>query len=69
MRDVSTSLDMTEQKEKRLILFDIDSTLIASGGAGIAALKLASKKRFGTDEELQASKSPVEQIRELSVKF
>jgi phosphoglycolate phosphatase-like HAD superfamily hydrolase len=53
MRDVSTSLDMTEKKEKRLILFDIDSTLINSGGAGIAALKLASKKRFGDDEDLQ----------------
>jgi phosphoglycolate phosphatase-like HAD superfamily hydrolase len=53
MRDVSTSLDMTEKKEKRLILFDIDSTLIASGGAGIAALKLASKKRLGSEEDLQ----------------
>ena len=53
MRDVSASLDMTEKKEKRLILFDIDSTLINSGGAGIAALKLASKKRLGSDEDLQ----------------
>ena len=39
--------------QKRLILFDIDSTLINSGGAGIAALKLASKKKIGSDEDLQ----------------
>lgn len=42
---------MTEEKTKRLILFDIDSTLINSGGAGIRALKLASKKS-GFDDDL-----------------
>jgi len=44
---------MTEKKEKRLLLFDIDSTLINSGGAGLAALKLASQKRLGGDENLE----------------
>ena len=38
--------------ERRLILFDIDSTLINSGGAGVAALKLVSQKKFGVDEGL-----------------
>ena len=52
MRDVSTSLDMTTGK-RRLLLFDIDGTLINSGGAGIRALKLASTEQFGIEEDLQ----------------
>jgi phosphoglycolate phosphatase len=43
---------MTGKNSSRLILFDIDSTLINSGGAGVAALKLASKKRFGVEDDL-----------------
>jgi phosphoglycolate phosphatase len=43
---------MTEKRTRRLILFDIDSTLINTGGAGITALKLAAKKRLGVDEAL-----------------
>ena len=43
---------MTEKKTRRLVLFDIDSTLINTGGAGVEALKLASKKRFGIDQDL-----------------
>ena len=38
--------------QKRLLLFDIDGTLIHSGGAGIHALKSAFKERFGFDEDL-----------------
>jgi phosphoglycolate phosphatase len=34
-------------KPERLLLFDIDGTLIHSGGAGIEALKRALKERFG----------------------
>ncbi|GBE02681.1 phosphoglycolate phosphatase [bacterium BMS3Bbin06] len=34
---------------KQLILFDIDGTLIDSGGAGIRALNLAFSERFGID--------------------
>lgn len=37
---------------KRLLLFDIDGTLIHSGGAGLHALKLAFKERFGIDDDL-----------------
>src|SRR5436853_7141902 len=51
MRDVSTSLDMTK-KQKRLLLFDIDGTLINSGGAGVEALKRALKERFEIDDDL-----------------
>ena len=43
---------MTEETPRRLVLFDIDSTLINTGGAGVQALKLASKKRFGIDDDL-----------------
>jgi phosphoglycolate phosphatase len=37
---------------KRLLLFDIDGTLIHSGGAGVQALKSAFKERFGIDDDL-----------------
>jgi phosphoglycolate phosphatase-like HAD superfamily hydrolase len=37
---------------KRLLLFDIDGTLIHSGGAGLHSLKLAFKERFGIDDDL-----------------
>ena len=38
--------------QQRLLLFDIDGTLIHSGGAGIEALKLAFTERFGTKDDL-----------------
>jgi len=41
------------QSERRLLLFDIDGTLITSGGAGEGALKDAMKSRFGVDEDLK----------------
>ena len=40
-------------KSKRLLLFDIDGTLIHSGGAGVHALKSAFKERFGVDDDLR----------------
>ena len=52
MRDVWTSLDMTEQQNKRLLLFDIDGTLIHSGGAGVHALKLTLAERFDIADDL-----------------
>ncbi len=39
-------------KLRRLFLFDIDGTLITSGGAGENALKDAVRDRFGKDEDL-----------------
>jgi phosphoglycolate phosphatase len=36
---------------KRLLLFDIDGTLIHSGGAGLHALKLAFTERFGVTDD------------------
>src|SRR5438270_530495 len=39
--------------QKRLLLFDIDGTLIHSGGAGIEALKRAFKERFDIEEDLR----------------
>jgi phosphoglycolate phosphatase-like HAD superfamily hydrolase len=42
---------MTEM-QKRLLLFDIDGTLIHSGGAGIEALKRALKERFDIEDNL-----------------
>jgi len=38
--------------QKRLLLFDIDGTLIHSGGAGIHALKSAFRERFGIADDL-----------------
>jgi phosphoglycolate phosphatase-like HAD superfamily hydrolase len=38
--------------DRRLFLFDIDGTLIVSGGAGEGALKDAMRARFGIEEDL-----------------
>src|SRR5437016_7050842 len=38
--------------QKRLLLFDIDGTLIHSGGAGVEALKLAFTERFSIHDDL-----------------
>lgn len=37
----------------KLILFDIDGTLLTSGGAGERALRLGIKDRFGIDDDLK----------------
>ena len=41
------------QTQKRLLLFDIDGTLIHSGGAGVQALIRAFKERFGVNDDLR----------------
>src|SRR5690348_768034 len=51
-RDPST-LFGTTARTKRLLLFDIDGTLIHSGGAGVQALILAFKERFRIDDDLR----------------
>jgi phosphoglycolate phosphatase-like HAD superfamily hydrolase len=38
---------------KRLLLWDIDATLITSGGGGDKALKQAVRERFGKDDDLR----------------
>jgi len=38
--------------DKKLILFDIDGTLLTSGGAGERALRRGFKTRFGVDDDL-----------------
>lgn len=38
--------------EKKLLLFDIDGTLLTSGGAGERALRLGFRERFGIDDDL-----------------
>ena len=37
----------------KLILFDIDGTLITSGGAGERSLRMAIRDRFGRDDDLE----------------
>ncbi|HWB59802.1 MAG TPA: HAD family hydrolase [Chthoniobacteraceae bacterium] len=37
----------------KLVLFDIDGTLLTSGGAGERSLRLAVKDRFGSDDDLK----------------
>src|SRR5205823_11503928 len=49
IRDVSTSLDMTK---KRLLLFDIDDTLVNTAGAGVESLKRTLHNRFGAKDDL-----------------
>ena len=44
---------MTET-QKRLLLFDIDGTLIHSGGAGVQALKSAFRERFEIADDLRS---------------
>src|SRR5689334_3893372 len=39
--------------QKRLLLFDIDGTLIHSGGAGVEALKRALTERFEIEDDLR----------------
>src|SRR5438477_4577441 len=39
--------------QRRLLLFDIDGTLIHSGGAGVHALKSAFRERFGIADDLR----------------
>lgn len=39
--------------KRHLLLFDIDGTLIVSGGAGESALREAMKTRFGIEEDLK----------------
>ena len=39
--------------DKKLLLFDIDGTLITSGGAGEHALRLGIRDRFGIDDDLR----------------
>ena len=41
------------ETERRLLLFDIDGTLITSGGAGEGAFKDAMRERFGVEEDLK----------------
>ncbi len=40
--------------DKKLILFDIDGTLLTSGGAGERALRRGFKTSFGVDDDLSA---------------
>ncbi|HRJ71072.1 MAG TPA: HAD family hydrolase [Terrimicrobiaceae bacterium] len=42
----------TTTNRRHLLLFDIDGTLITSGGAGETALRHAVKERFGREEDL-----------------
>lgn len=44
---------MRDPAEKCLLLFDIDGTLLTSGGAGEEALKDAMRARFGAEEDFQ----------------
>src|SRR2546430_17719540 len=44
---------LESQPRKRLLLFDIDGTLIHSGGAGVHALKLTLAERFDLTDDLR----------------
>jgi phosphoglycolate phosphatase len=44
---------MRSSNDRRLLLFDIDGTLITSGGAGEGAIQDAMRERFSIDEDLE----------------
>ena len=41
-----------EIKKKRLLLFDIDGTLVNTGGAGVVSLRKMVQQRFGVSDDL-----------------
>jgi phosphoglycolate phosphatase-like HAD superfamily hydrolase len=43
----SSFAQIGERMEKKLLLFDIDGTLLASGGAGLRAMEVAAAEMFG----------------------
>jgi phosphoglycolate phosphatase len=49
MRNVGFAVQM---ENKRLLLFDIDGTLVSTGGAGVVALKRVVEKRHGVKDDL-----------------
>jgi phosphoglycolate phosphatase len=46
-------LRSTMTTDKRLLLFDIDGTLVSTGGAGVVALKRVVEKRYGAKDDLR----------------
>lgn len=58
---------------KRLLLFDVDGTLISTGGAGIASLQRRVRERFGRDDDLHeievAGKTDINIIRDILTKY
>jgi phosphoglycolate phosphatase len=52
-RKITMTKKLMTPSDRRLLLFDIDGTLITSGGAGEQALKDAMSARFGVVEDLQ----------------
>jgi phosphoglycolate phosphatase-like HAD superfamily hydrolase len=55
LRDVSAPPDMTERMKHdnhRLVLWDIDGTLITTGAAGQRAISFATKQQFGEEANL-----------------
>jgi phosphoglycolate phosphatase len=60
-------------KRKRLLLFDIDGTLVNTGGAGIQSLKTIVRNRFGAEDDLRdiefAGKTDRAIIRDILQKY
>jgi phosphoglycolate phosphatase len=58
---------------KRLLLFDIDGTLVNTGGAGVQSLKATVRRRFDTEDDLHdieiAGKTDRAIIRDILRKF
>jgi phosphoglycolate phosphatase len=58
---------------KRLLLFDVDGTLVNTGGAGVESLKTAVRSRFGATDDLHdieiAGKTDRAIIRDILCKY
>src|SRR5437763_15015152 len=57
----------------RLLLFDIDGTLVNTGGAGVESLKMTVRNRFRTEDDLRdieiAGKTDRAIIRDILCKY
>ena len=49
----SEIINLKSSNPKRLLLFDIDGTLIDSGGAGLQSLKEVLRQQFGVNDDLR----------------
>ena len=47
------SADNFSVPAKRLLLFDIDGTLVNTGGAGVESHKTTVRHQYGTDDDLR----------------
>src|SRR5438045_1673848 len=60
-------------RPRRLLLFDIDGTLVNTGGAGVKSLRHTVRQRFGAEDDLKdieiAGKTDIAIVRDILRKY